>query len=135
MEKKLEIVKRYIKYVFTEDEKQKIADRMSQAVSEKARVELKKAETMSALNAEIKGFDTEIANLAEDYSQGWTMKDFECYEIFDYDLKRVVIFRADTDERVDERAMTSSEFQQEMFTPSEEMEKMPDEKTAQIPDT
>ena len=99
-EKGLEIKSMHIKYVFTEEEKKEIT---------------------SQLTGEINGAAAAVSRYSREYNQGYTYKNHDCYEIFDYESKQVFTHRADTDEQVSVRTMTSTEFQREMFDPREEV--------------
>lgn len=123
-EKGMEIKSMHIKYVFTEEEKKDIASKLAKKTSEKQALEDKKKEVTSQITGEINAAATAISRYSKEYNQGYTWKNHDCYEIFDYDEKLVYTHRADTDECVDSRQMTSTEFQREIFDPREEI---PDE--------
>ncbi len=124
-EKGLEIKSMYIKYVFTEDEKKEVAGKLATKISEKQALEDKKKEVASQLTAEINKANAATSQLSREYNQGYTWKNHDCYEIFDYGEKVVHTHRADTDENVDTRTMTTSEYQKEMFSPREEINEEP----------
>jgi len=121
VEKGLEIKSCHIKYKFTVEEKKDIALEMAKKISEKEDLELKKKEVTSKITSEISAANAAAANRAKELNQGYTYKNTDCYEIFDYDTKTVFTHRADTDDQVEVRTMSSSEFQRELFDPREEI--------------
>lgn len=120
-EKGLEIKPMHIKYTYTEDEKKDIAADMASLISDKEATEDQKKEVASKFTYEINKLDAKIKVLAQEFRQGYTYKNHDCYEIFDYESNEVFTHRADTDERVDTRTMTVSEKQKDMFDPREEI--------------
>ena len=126
-EKGLEIKSMHIKYVFTVDEKRENALKMATKISEKEAKEEDKKAVMSKFTYEVNSLSAEINILAKELNQGYTHKNHDCYEIFDYDTKEVFTHRADTDEQVEARTMSSAEYQREMFDPREEVPILNDE--------
>ena len=120
-EKGLEIKSMHIKYVFTEDEKKDIAAELALKFSEKESLELQKKEVASKFTSEINTANVHATRLSNEYNQGYTYKNHDCYEIFDYDSKQVFTHRADTKDQVDVRTMSVAEYQREMFDPREEI--------------
>ena len=120
-EKGLEIKSLHIKYIFTEDEKKDIAADLAEKMSEKADKELQKKETASKYTSEINSLDVALTRMSGEYRQGYTYKNWDCYEVFDYDTKQVFTHRADTEEQVSVRTMSSAEYQREMFDPREKV--------------
>jgi hypothetical protein len=120
-EKGLEIKSMHIKYVFTENELKEIASKLAVKTAEKQSLEDKKKEVTSQLTGEINGAAAAVSRYSREYNQGYAYRNHDCYEIFDYENKQVFTHRADTDEQVSVRTMTSTEFQREMFDPREEV--------------
>lgn len=120
-EKGMEIKSMHIKYVFTEEEKKDIASKLAIKTSEKQALEEKKKEVTSQIAGEINSAASAVSRYSKEYNQGYTWKNHDCYEVFDYDEKVVHTHRADTDECVGTRVMTSTEFQREIFDPREEI--------------
>lgn len=120
-EKGLEIKSLHIKYIFTEDEKRDIAMDMAQKISEKENLELQKKEVTSKITSEINLAHAVSVRLSKELNQGYTYKNWDCYEIFDYDTKQVFTHRADTEEQVSVRTMSSAEYQREIFDPREKV--------------
>jgi hypothetical protein len=120
-EKSLEIKSMHIKYVFTEDEKKEIAAELAKKISEKTSLENKKKEVTSHIQSEINSAATAASRLSEEYNQGYTWKNTDCYEIFDYETKQVFTHREDTEEQVEVRTMKNTEYDRELFDPREEI--------------
>lgn len=120
-EKGLEIKSMHIKYVFTDDEKKDIASNLAEKTSEKLALEDKKKEVSSQIQGDINAANAAMSRYSKEYNQGYTWKNHDCYEVFDYDDKQVHTHRADTHDLVDTRVMRSSEFQRDMFNPTEKI--------------
>ena len=133
-EKSKEIKSMHIKYVFTDEEKKELAGNLAQKISEKDSLELQKKEVASRITSEINTVNANIVRISEDYRQGYTWKNHDCYEIFDYDTKSVFTHRADTDDQVAARTMTSAEYQQEMFDPREKVDEVEILKDEELPE-
>lgn len=125
LEKSLETKKIEIKYVFTDKEKTELADQLTLRISERDDLEQEKKDVTSTYNAQIKRADSDISTIAAEHRQGYKMKVHPCYEIFNYTEKTVFICRADTNEIVDQRTMTSDELQKDIWYPREEILELP----------
>jgi len=122
MEKSLEIKMMHIKYVFNEEEKVIMASELAEKMSKKSDLELQKKEVASKFTSDINSLDVALTRISGEYRQGYTFKNAECYEVFDYDTKTVFTHRADTEDQVSVRTMSAAEFQREIFDPREEIE-------------
>lgn len=131
-EKQLEIKKMHIKYIFNEDEKKVLAAELAEKMSEKADKELQKKEIASKFTSEINSLDVAITRISGEYRQGYTFKNHDCYERFDFENKEVFTHRADTDDQVFVRTMSIDEFQREMFNPTEKIEETVEEAKQEV---
>lgn len=117
-----------LKVMFAVKERLGMGDQMANAVRniKQAQEELKSVKAQ--YDSKIKQFEAEIANMSERLNSGWEMRSVECEEIKDFQTGNVITRRIDTGERIEERAMTFEERQQELpfngkeSTPNEEAE-------------
>ena len=111
----METKTKYIKHVFSEDEKRDLATDLAQKIMSKNSLELKKKEVAAQIKAEIDATESLISKLSTHYNQGYTFMDIKCRVERDYENKQVHYFRLGTGEHVESRAMTQDELQQELF--------------------
>jgi hypothetical protein len=74
----------------------------------------KKADT-KVINDRIKDCKDSIRDLSKKLKDGQEMRSVECRLEYDHTREVVFIFRADTDEKIEERPMTEEERQVELF--------------------
>ena len=128
LEKDQEIKPIFIKYIFTREELEKVASDLAEKYTQRQSLIDKKKEITSALSAEVNACEASLSQLAREHSQGYKRIYHDCYEVFDYDAKQVYIYRADNDEKVDNRIMTSTEFQADLFSKKEKIKELPEQK-------
>jgi hypothetical protein len=105
----------YIKYVFSQEEKEQMANDMALALSEKESAEQRLKEIQKQIKAEIEAFQTKISTLSKHYSNGYTYQNTDCEVEYDFSSKTVRTFRADSGEFVSSRPMKANEFQADIF--------------------
>jgi hypothetical protein len=108
----------YVKYVFSNEEKEQMANDMALALSEKETAEQKLKEIQKQIKAEIEAFQTKISTLSKHYSNGYTYQNTDCEIEYDFDAKMVRTFRADTGAFVSSRPMKANELQADIFDDS-----------------
>lgn len=119
MEKEL----KYIKYVFTEEEKKEVASELARLLSERDSLEAKKKEVASQMKADIETLTGKISGLSRDYNQGYRFKNHPCLIEKDHADKTVKVYREDNHELVEERTMTQQEASELPFDMGKEFEK------------
>ena len=102
---------RMLKTAFTESEKVEMVEEAGSAYRD-----LKKAKddldtVKSQFQSKIKEHEAEIASLFERINTGWEMRSVPCREVKDFSTGSIVVFRDDTQEAIEERAMTAEERQ------------------------
>lgn len=111
----METCKRYLKYVFTEEEKKLMGSDLAQkfAIHTEAEGRLKSVSTQ--IKSEISTIESQMASISEKIRSGYEYRDIECDVEMDYDRGRVVVIRMDTGEIVEDRAMSVDERQKPLF--------------------
>jgi hypothetical protein len=108
----------YIKYVFSQEEKEQIANDMALSLSEKESAEQRLKEIQKSIKAEIEAFQTKISTLSRHYSNGYTYQNTDCEVEYDFSARTVRTFRADNGEFISSRPMKANELQADIFDDS-----------------
>lgn len=98
----------------TDEDKDGRKNRLADVVLELAEIDAKKAEAMSGFNKELKDKRKEMNALAAAIRTGQEKKELDCFERFDFRRNVVETRRSDTEEVIDERAMTMDERQERL---------------------
>ena len=106
---------KFIKYIFDESEKRRIATQMAEHVAEKAQADSELKAVKSQFKSRIDALESNINLEASHLTTGYEMKNFPCRVYHDYHLGMVTWYRNDTMEKVGERAMTDKERQRKLF--------------------
>jgi len=111
----------YLEYRFTADELRDIAEQLARKNTEAAELEERKKQVTSDFAAQVQAAKAEISRLARMYGNKCEYRNIECAKHFDDPQPgRVTIVRAETDEVVRVRQMTTDELQERLpFGPLE----------------
>ena len=116
--KPFDIIKRnttkFLKYVFTEEEKRGLAENMVRKVTEAEDLEDQKKAVTSEYTAKINSAQAEAQSTAKKLTSGFEMRSVDCEEQLDYDQKKVTTIRLDDGEIVENRTMSNLELQQSL---------------------
>ena len=104
----------FLKYVFTDEEKRELAEKMAHAVIEKNEAEEGMKAVASQFKSTIDRAKAEISSSASKINMGFDMRNVECLMQMDYKNNTVTIIRLDLQEVVRVRAMTAEERQEEL---------------------
>jgi hypothetical protein len=124
---------RSLKVVFVDKEKIQMAEQIAGDYRKLRAVEDELDSIKKRYASEIKCLEAGITSTVEKLNSGWDMRKVECEEIRDYDNGSVCVWRRDTAEIVEERAMTAEERQGEL--PLEKPEDIEPEVDALPPET
>jgi len=105
---------KFLKYVFTEEEKRELAENMARKVTEADELEGQKKTVTSEYAAKINSANTEAQSTAKKLTSGFEMRQIDCEEQLDYDQKEVTTIRLDDGEIVETRTMSNLELQQSL---------------------
>lgn len=105
---------RLLKVLFTPPEKIEMSEQIASAIRDLKKSQDDLATVKAQFQSKIKEHEAEIANLCERINSGWEMRSVECREVRDYNTGSVYVFRDDTEEVIEERAMTAGERQPEL---------------------
>jgi hypothetical protein len=108
-----------LKVMFSEKEKVDMAGQIANSIRNLNRVEDELASISAEYRSEIKKYQIEIKTTAQKLNTGWEMRSIPCIEKKDYDNGSIQIFRNDTQEMIEERAMTAEERQMTFFDENE----------------
>ena len=122
---------RLLKVLFTPTEKIEISEQIANAIRNLKKAQDDLASVAAQFKSEIKRHEAEITSLAEKVNSGWEMRSVVCREIKDYNTGSVYVFRDDTEELIEERAMTAEERQKPL--PFKETESPATDETASLP--
>lgn len=109
-----ETIKEYLKYEFTPAELAEIAEDMAKAAEEMDAAEARKKSVTAQVKAEYEKAAAEHKEHYQKYRNRGEYRNIKCEKLFDDIKGTVTITRLDTGEVVKQRAMTSSERQQEL---------------------
>lgn len=109
-----EIQTKFVKKVFNEDEKKKIATRMAKAVSERSLVIDEKKASMSGFKSRLDALDAQINQDADSLNNGYEFADVQCEIEMNHKDEMVRYWRVDTGELAGERPMTPEELQMKL---------------------
>ena len=109
-----------LKVMFTEKEKVDMAGQIANSIRNLNRVEDELASLSAEYRSEIKKYQMEIRATAQKLNTGWEMRSTPCIEIRNYENGSIKTFRDDSQEMIEERAMTAEERQMTFF------DKLPD---------
>jgi hypothetical protein len=114
----MELSKRKLKCILTNEEKLQISETMSETIINKAGTEddlaafLSSAKSTKAQHeSTIKHCDSIINECAQQLSGGFVFRDVECETVKDYEDQKIRVYRVDTGEIVETRNMTEEEKQ------------------------
>jgi len=116
---------RLMKVSFSPAEKIEMSEQIANAIRNLKKAQDDLASVAAQYKSEMKRFEAEITSLAEKVNSGWEMRSVECREIRDYNTGSIYIFRDDTEEVIEERAMTAAERQPELPFKEKEPEPRP----------
>ena len=117
------VIKKYLRVEFTDEDRNRYAQDLAKACHDKSSAEEEKKAITSDFKAKIDNIQSEISKLSIKISQGWEMRNVECFVYFnqpEVGLKRIV--RSDTDEQISVEPMESSESQQNFDFQDEDIE-------------
>ena len=103
-----------LKYVFTNEEKRELAEKMAHAVIEKNEAEEGMKAVASQFKSTIDRAKAEISSSASKINMGFDMRSVECTKEMNYKENTVTIIRLDLEEVVKTRAMPAEERQEEL---------------------
>ncbi|MFA5868027.1 MAG: hypothetical protein WC891_08775 [Actinomycetota bacterium] len=106
--------KRYLKYTFTREEKEKLSDELAHDVNDLKQKQLQKKETVKSLDSGIASLETEISRLATHVKDGYEFRDIECEMVFDYGSRMKIVTRLDEQTEVERTPMTAAELQEKL---------------------
>lgn len=110
----LDTCKKYLKYVFTEDEKKSMGNDLAEKFSRHDEAEARLKSVSTQIKSEIATIDAQMSSIAEKMRSGYEYRDVECWIECLYDSGVIQIVRKDTGEVVEERPMTAEERQQKL---------------------
>jgi len=105
---------RLLKVSFTPPEKIEMSEQIASAIRNLKKVQDDLATVKAQFQSKIKEHEAEIASLSERINSGWEMRNVGCREVRDFNTGSVYVFRDDTEELIEERAMTAEERQPEL---------------------
>jgi len=106
--------KRYLKYTFTREEKEKLSDELARDVNELKQKQLHKKEMVKSLDSGIAALETEISRLATHVKDGYEFRDIECEMVFDFGSRMKIVTRLDENIEVERNPMTAEELQKKL---------------------
>ena len=127
MEEKM--ITRILRVGFDGKETVQLAEQMANAYRNLNRTQDELASVTAQYKSKIKQIEAGIATVAEKLNTKWEMRSIECVERWDYITGNIEIFRNDTGEKIDERAMTGEERQQNLFEGKEAAQGFPEDLT------
>lgn len=104
-------VTRNLKCILTPDEVRGYGQELAKANACKDDAEQRKKEVDAQLKAEIESHETRGLSLARKINNGYEYRDVECETRFDVKKATARTYRMDTNELIEERAMTPDELQ------------------------
>ena len=110
----METIKRQLLYKFTGSELKKISQEMAYTVGELDAVEQEKKDTAAAFKDRMEVLSNKIKDAAHKINSGQEQRLIDCEVVKNFDLNVVRVYRLDTGEIVEERAMTTEERQREL---------------------
>lgn len=102
---------RILKVAFTEAEKVDMVGAAGSAYRDLKKAQDDLATVKAQFQSKIKEHEAEISSLFERINTGWEMQSVACREVKDFATGSVIVFRDDTEEMIEERAMTAEERQ------------------------
>lgn len=103
-----------VKYTFTREEKEGLADELSRAVNELMGLQDDQKAVAAQFKSQITAKEAGIKSLSEKHRSGYEMRRVDCEVNMDYTAGMVRTFQIDTGELVKERVMTVQERQLEL---------------------
>jgi hypothetical protein len=104
----------FLKYIFTDEEKKELAERMAHSVIEKNEAEESMKAAASQFKSTIDRAKADISSCASKINNGYEMRNVDCVKEMNYKENSVTIIRLDLQEVVKVRAMTADERQEEL---------------------
>lgn len=104
----------FAKYVFNDEEKAGIAEKMAHMVEEAGDLEDQKKAVTKDFDGRIQAAKNTVSSCAQKLNSGYEMRDIQCEVRRDYERKVVEYIREDTGEIARSRSMSSVELQQEL---------------------
>ena len=104
----------YLKYLFSENEKNEMGGKLAQCFSDYTEKEGSLKSVTTQIKSDIAKVEAEMGNLAEKIRSGYEHRRTECKKVLDYKLGTVEIIRLDTGETIKGRPMTSDEVQMKL---------------------
>ena len=101
---------RLLKVLFSPPEKIEMSEQIASAIRDLKKASDDLGTVKAQFQSKIKEHEAQIASLCERINSGWEMRSIPCREVRDYSIGAVVVFRDDTQEMIEERAMTAEEF-------------------------
>lgn len=111
----MEVFAKEVRYRFSKDELQDMAQEMAEAVSRLDNLEEELQEVRAGFKEKMAKAQKTIKQAAAKIRSGWELRTIECRLEKEFANNTVRIYRQDTGELVEERAMTAQERQQELF--------------------
>lgn len=103
--------KKMLETTFTDEEKVQMSKQIGIALRSLKKAQDDLATVKAQFTSKIKEHEAEVNTLMEKINSGWEMRSVSCREVKDYNTGSVFIFRDDTHEMIEERAMTGEERQ------------------------
>lgn len=110
----LKTSKEWLKYEFSDEEKNELAKEMAEANEREQGLEREKTEVVAELKGRIEAAKAERLKCAGLYRTGYEYRNIECDVRYDYDKCTVEYWRTDTGELAKTRKMTPEEKQPEL---------------------
>jgi hypothetical protein len=108
-------VMRILKVLFTVKQRLEMGEQMANAIRNTKQAQDEAKSVKAQYDGKIKQFDAEISNISERLNSGWEMKPVDCEETRDYRTGSAIVRRVDTQEIIEERALTWEERQMPLF--------------------
>src|SRR3972149_2012704 len=103
------IIKEYLKYIFTLEEKRGLADKLALAVMNRDEEEAALKSAQTQIKSKIALHEAGLVSFAEKLRSGFEMRNIECRLDKDFEHGIITITRLDTGEIVSDRPMSSEE--------------------------
>jgi hypothetical protein len=103
--------KRYLKYEFSEEERNKMAREVTDTLNKIDGLEYSLKTATAQIKSDIAREEANCKGLGEKVRNGYEFRNIECEINKDFDLKIVTVYRTDTNEIVEERKMSPDECQ------------------------
>ncbi|MDH5297865.1 MAG: hypothetical protein OEV91_02485 [Desulfobulbaceae bacterium] len=111
MQTKEEFSEEYVKYVFSEEEKREIAEKMAQTVTEANDLEEQKKAVAKDFDGRIQTAKNLVHSSDQKLNSGYEMRNIKCLVEKDYEARTATYTRTDNGEIVRKRVLSVGELQ------------------------